>query len=737
MLISAAEVPLENGNSLCLNAAAHFTSKPSEGGDIAIEGWGTTEQLNMYKQIVLAEAFAWSGGLKDFNGRTMYFHNMRHEPVGLVEELRIVKGKGLWIRAHIFKEAPELFRRAILEGVLNGFSIGFDVVEYKIHEKKETITFLKCSLNELSIVNIGANRQAKFKVVNDAFQDWKPPEPDGSRFEITLENDEDDFSWARFPPNDGEDEDETETEHNFKLNIIGDTTMPEKKIIAPEYLLAKDYRTEADQLKENMDKLEGLHHTIQEEVDKVKSTAIDKATFAERMDKVGADLDAVTNDIAKAQAQIQMQGERFVYNDYRSMLDSYEWLHHENGKAFTDVEKRAHALFSLPIDYEKFDRGQELINLRNLHDAVYAVDAWQTHAGGKRYRLEDEVLFQQFVNAVEPFDSKLAHAMGYGNVGFGAEWVPQEMSAQFGEYMRIQPNLPNMFPTWMMPTGASAKFPFANGRATVYKGSEQLVDSGQQARKTNLPTGVKTFTPDLFIGALVSSEQLTEDSIINMITFIRTELARALIEGLEGAICNGDDSSTHLDNGTVSTTVASYSVETCFKGLRKLAHAATLIDADSADAGVSGTLAVTSLVACQTAMGAYGLRQSECVWVTGVQGRGELMLALQNTDALGILAYIISGKLPNLNGSPVYVSGEYRENLDGNGVYHGTNLAHTTITCAHKPSFRIGQRRGVTLEVAKDILTQQHQFVATGRWDFGQIVSTDLVPVKGLKDIPY
>ena len=104
----------------------------------------------------------------------------------------------------------------------------------------------------------------------------------------------------------------------------------------------------------------------------------------------------------------------------------------------------------------------------------------------------------------------------------------------------------------------------------------------------------------------------------------------------------------------------------------------------------------------------------------------------------GVLTFQISGNLPTIDGSEIYISGQYDELLDSAGLRDSTaDEKHTSMCCVHKPSFRIGQRRGVTLEFNKNILTQQQQFVATARWDFGKICADAIAPVAGMINIQH
>jgi len=488
-----------------------------------------------------------------------------------------------------------------------------------------------------------------------------------------------------------------------------------------------------DELKARFEDVSKMTHTMKEEFDKMEDGFISKTEYNDRIKKIAADVDKVVKEVERSRNADAAIGERFVYNDYRSMLESYDWLTKENGDKYAEVDYRAHALFQMPIEYAKHEHGLALRNLRDLHDAVIMVDAVNTHrnGGGGRYRLGDSLLFKQLIAQTKKFDEPLAHAMAGGNTGYGAEWLPTDFSSQFNEILRIQPSLSNKFQTWNMARGASGIFPFQNGKAKVYKGSESLVDAADQARKTNIATSNKTFTPVPFIGALVTSEELIEDAIIAMVNFIRTELATAILEGLDSALINGDTTATHMDNAA-ETYYQTYDVETAFKGIRRAGvDLSTTVDIEalSASTGV-GALEFANLTELKLLMGTAGIKPDDCFYVTGPKGRWSIQNALFKEDASGILQYMVSGMLPKIDGSDVVISGVYLEDQESDGF--GDNVGaekHTSICCVHPKSYRIGQRRGVTLEVGKDILTQQQQFVATARYDFGNVAASAILPV--------
>lgn len=707
-------------------------------GDVFLEGWATTESLNSYNQIVLAKSFKWKGGLSLFNGRVLAFHEQRKEPVGRCEALKIVPGKGLWVRVRIFAEAGPLYHRNLEEGMLNAFSIGFRYNKYEYDEKKDIITFTECELHEISVVNIGANKEALFTVVNSLMEALPDNQSEPTTNYMQVGDVEIPSSDTTSTAADGVTlwwEQSTEDGNTWNL-ITRREPMADPKLKAgdvdPVLLKLDMFETEKQELTKNYGDLKQLQHDMQAELADFKANSISKTDFLQKATKMQEDLDTLSESVEKGLNAVRHdQEEVFQYEDYRSLLSGMNWLQHDDGQPYSDLDYRAHALFHMPLDYNNFARGQELRNLRNLQDAVKCVNAQGEFqkSKGKRYRLEDTKLWHQFTAAVNRFDNVLALAMAGGNAGYGAEWVPESFSAEFNAYLRLQPNLPNKFKMWPMPPSSSGKYPFQNGRAVVYAGSENLVDSGAQARKTNVATGATTFTPVMFIGALVTSEILTEDTVLNLVAMIRQELATAVWEALESAIINGDTAGTHFDN-TNETQYQTYEVETKILGLRALADDNSN-EVDIETLGGSGILALVweNFVELKSMLGRASVSNPEdCIWITGAKGRRAVQHALHSEVDYGMIEYLINGKIPHVDGSEMYISGMYNEELESTGIGHSTNN-HTSLLCAHKPSFRIASRGGVTLEVNKDILTQQQQFVATARYDFGTVCASDVNPV--------
>lgn len=670
----------------------------TDSGDVAIAGWFITQSfIESRRMTVNADAFNHKGGFSMFNGRVLGFHDMYDAPVGRVTQYKVVPGKGIYGTALIWKENDPRLLRAVREGALNAFSIGFAIEKYEYDEKEDTLTVTQGSLKEVSLVNIGADSKALFEVRNALSEpnvhtlDADSHEPQG--VSITM------------------------AEKPKTIESLADSYVD----------LGAKFET-----------LQGVINALKDSQTQFAAGIVTKAEMADRLEKLSASVAEIKTQVETAKNQRAYNQTKLAYTDYRSLIgDDFSWLTDDNGNKLGKIAQRAYCLFQMPVDYKAMAEGQELKNLRNLHDAVVIADAMKRYQGRGRHKLENMELYKQLVKATERFDKDVALAMAGGNTGYGAEWLPSELSSEFMELLRVTPSLAGKFQVWNMPKGGSAKFPFQNGRAVVYKGAEAIVDNAEEARKTNIATDVKLFTPEVFIGALVASEELTEDAVLDMVAFIRGELSKALLEGLESAIINGDDSSPHFDNAT-ATKYQSYNVETTFKGLRKLGITNSRdIEVSSASTGVNA-LELVNFTDAKQDMEVAGLIPQDCLYITGIKGRTQVQQALFKTDALGVLAFMISGTLPTIDGSEIYISGQYAEDLQSTGIYTpGTDTKHTSMVCVHKPSFRIGQRRGVTLEYAKNILTQQQQFVATARWDFGSIAASSIKPVAEMVNIQH
>lgn len=143
-----------------------YAGKDSSGVDgLLIEGYASTNDLDRSGEIVEPSAFEKS--LAEFmaNPVVTYMHDWL-QPIGKVVQAGITP-TGLWVKVFISNAAEKLIA-LIKEGILRGFSIGYQVVEEKMIDG--VLHLLQVELLEIAVVTIPANPATLFRLAK-AFQD--------------------------------------------------------------------------------------------------------------------------------------------------------------------------------------------------------------------------------------------------------------------------------------------------------------------------------------------------------------------------------------------------------------------------------------------------------------------------------------------------------------------------------------------------------------------------------------
>jgi HK97 family phage prohead protease len=131
---------------------------------VKIQGYASTERLDRTGEIIKRDAFLKS--LQDYlnaGGVILYNHD-RDKVIGKALETR-VDNKGLFVIAEIFTDDVEILK-AITEGALKSFSVGFISNTEGINENGETI-YKEGDLLEISVVSVPANPEATFEILQE------------------------------------------------------------------------------------------------------------------------------------------------------------------------------------------------------------------------------------------------------------------------------------------------------------------------------------------------------------------------------------------------------------------------------------------------------------------------------------------------------------------------------------------------------------------------------------------
>lgn len=369
------------------------------------------------------------------------------------------------------------------------------------------------------------------------------------------------------------------------------------------------------------------------------------------------------------------------------------------------------------------DVGALVKRLQDLHDTLVLLDAVWSHRRHKDVR--SSKAWEEYQALRQYFNEKIFYSAGEA-----ADLIPTELSARMQEAVELELRVAALFNRFNMPT-PTWELPVFGGPATAYLVSEQTADDAELTAGNRVPastptTGKVTFTAKKFGARVDITGEAEEDSIVNVIEYIRNRMARGLAEGLENAIINGDDSATHMDADVTSAN----DVRKAWQGLRKVASAR------SAEVSLS-TFNVTNILSLRYTMEEYAINPQDVVFITGIAGMYQF-LNLQEVitvdKAPERFATLYVGQIGSLWGVPIVVSPLVREDLNASGVYDGVTTNTTHVLCVNKGAWGLAVRRGVQVRAETVILTDVSRIVTLARWAFAPLYSatTEKVVANGI-----
>lgn len=306
----------------------------------------------------------------------------------------------------------------------------------------------------------------------------------------------------------------------------------------------------------------------------------------------------------------------------------------------------------------------------------------------------------------------IAKAMYSTGTALGDEWVPSQHSPKLEREVRLAAKIASLFRDIPMPT-QPYDLPAQGAMPNLVSLTEQTADSPTQITQGNAATANARLSA-VKVGLAVSfSGELVEDSIIPVVSYIRGELIESAAAGWDYALLNGDTTNPHQDSDVDTSTHRGR----LFRGLRKSVQSAASIDGTTFTLGDIRTMRAN--------MGKYGADPRDLVYITSVAGLMRMLGLTQvvTMDVFGPNATVLSGQLGLLDGSPVIVSSECRQDLNASGVYNGTTTSNTLLVCPNRKMWVTGTRREVTVKLWNDARYDQDQLILTFRKAFINTVS--------------
>lgn len=307
--------------------------------------------------------------------------------------------------------------------------------------------------------------------------------------------------------------------------------------------------------------------------------------------------------------------------------------------------------------------------------------------------------------------NELRKTMNITTSGQGGSWVPTEFSADLIELMRLELKVGSIFPKITMPTNPYT-LPIGTSDMTVYHVAEPSTEATEAGRITaSTPgTGALTMSAEKCAGRTVYTEEVNEDSIIPVISYIKENMARKMADAWENILINGDVRT--VGNIDIDVTAAT-DKKTTQNGLRRRGI-------DNSFTVALSTFSLANIRSMRKSMGKWGVNTKDLMFVTGPAG-WNAMIGLDEVTTVekyGAGATVLTGELGRLDGIPIVVSEHIREDLSTTGRYDATTTDNTTLLLVNTRRWMQGERRKMTLKTFDDIQNDQTVLVTTMRQAF-------------------
>lgn len=375
------------------------------------------------------------------------------------------------------------------------------------------------------------------------------------------------------------------------------------------------------------------------------------------------------------------------------------------------------------MDEAEANKPQRAGDMVGPEGAKVASAGYITEGKFEGHKVDDVIFAKRFIDrarAIDPrgaqepskeLEETVTKLMGATTAGAGDEWVPTGMSAELWAdaflQSRVVANLPSVnMPTnpYDVPTWGTAVF-----RKAV---------AGEAAASQNITTAKSTLTATELIADIAWEYDLDEDSVIAMLPAVRAELSRAGSEYMDSFALNADATAAatgniNLDDATPATDA--YYLSGGQDGIRHY----YLVDATGQSANISTTLTDALFTAGVGKLGKYGAIRSDVVaftdaktYVISLQG----LTQVRTLDVYGPSATILTGQLGDVSGIPIIVSASMAlAEDDGKVSATAANNDEGQIALVSRANWKVGFKRGLMIEVDRDIRRRQYIMVASFR----------------------
>lgn len=302
-------------------------------------------------------------------------------------------------------------------------------------------------------------------------------------------------------------------------------------------------------------------------------------------------------------------------------------------------------------------------------------------------------------------------AFGTAIVGSGAEWLDLGIAATHIPELELDREIMGLMQPVAMPT---SPYQLNTSGSSIARRGTELV----QATEGDFLTGELNFSAKKYQEYYIFSEEINEDSAVQIVALGRQNLTRAHLNAFEMSLVNGVEFGTvHLDSDTEAGSADL--AEKQFNGLRKLAvdNSANGSTVDFGNAQITDA----KLREMRQSMGKFGINPADLVWIPGSTAYLQ-MLGTENVvtiDKMGPNATILKGQLGAYDGIGISQTGYMRNTLNAAGVYDGITTDRTGILLIHRMRLYWATRRAIRMVVRPSLSSQDRiEMASYSRVDF-------------------
>ena len=314
------------------------------------------------------------------------------------------------------------------------------------------------------------------------------------------------------------------------------------------------------------------------------------------------------------------------------------------------------------------------------------------------------------------------------DTAIGTEWIPQPLLPEFERDLVSERRVAAAFNTMNLPSKTTL-LPFLSTGFRPYIKAQAVADDPAQYTSSSMVTAQRTITATGFAVRAQIADDAEEDSIVAVLPTVRAELLAALVDGEEDAIINGA-TGTHPDTALSSWNIrgrwgdaglgSSSDHRRAWYGLRNRAISASFAN----NATNRATFSAETLLADFAKLDAPHSTSGSVVLITSPEA---YLIELASMDQVLTMEKFPQPTIVNRNqlaqvyGAPIIISDFIDNDLQSTGLYTSSGGGKTAILAVNTERYRIGARRGATVEIDKDITRGTHQLVATVRETFFSI----------------